>query len=195
MRLMGNSAFFASMNENLIDFPPWRKSGGALEDVALLPEDLVLPAKPLQLRRNILRAGLGRLIDQTVPAATDPTNQRRKSDPQVVGDLALRAPAGLHQPNGLGLKILRKSSLLHRGVPRPSLGTLHFSEASPLRVAALLNPFTGWRLARRSARPWSVNLPSDLTSAPDFAIGGHGFGEAGAQCPNRLRLLRLGAAR
>lgn len=116
MPLMGSSAFFASMNENLIDFPPWRKNGRTLEDVALLSKDLVLPAQPLQLGRDIFRAGLGRLIDQAVPTATDPAHQRRKPDPKIVGDFALSAPTCLNQPNGLGFKLFRKSSLLHRGL-------------------------------------------------------------------------------
>src|SRR6185437_1108635 len=110
---------------------PGEKSGRALEDVALLPENLVLPAKPLQLGRDIFRARLWRLVDQPVPTSPDPAHQRREPDPQIVSDLALRAPARLHQPNGLGFKLFRKSSLLHRGVPRPSLRTLHFSKASP----------------------------------------------------------------
>ena len=53
MRLMGNSAFFASMNENLIDFPPWRKKRRALEKLAFLPKNFVLPAKPVQLDQYI----------------------------------------------------------------------------------------------------------------------------------------------
>ena len=37
------------MSANLIDFPPWRKSGGPLQDVAFLREDGILAAQPLQL--------------------------------------------------------------------------------------------------------------------------------------------------
>src|SRR6478735_2006995 len=39
------------MSWNLIDFPPWRKSRGPLEDVPLLAQDLVLASQPLQLSR------------------------------------------------------------------------------------------------------------------------------------------------
>jgi hypothetical protein len=76
-------------------------------------------------------------------------HQRRKPDPKIVGDLALCAPAGPNQSNGFGLKFFRKSSLLPHRAPHPSLGTLHFLEASPRRVVKALNEINLMRVAAR----------------------------------------------
>jgi hypothetical protein len=119
------------MSANFIDFPPGEKSGGLFQDIPLLAEDLVLPAQPLELCRDIAlcrRRGVG---STPIPAPADPADQRRQPYPQITGDLALRPPAGLHQTDRFRLKFLRKPSLLHHRVPHSSSGTLHFSEASP----------------------------------------------------------------
>jgi hypothetical protein len=42
------------MNEKLIDFPPWRKNRDLLQDLALLPKDLVFLAQPRELLDDIL---------------------------------------------------------------------------------------------------------------------------------------------
>src|SRR4051812_49252152 len=118
------------MSANLIDFPPEEKSGGLLQDVPLLPKDFVLPPQSLQLRPDIALCGRG--VDSApISAPADPADQRRQPDPKITGDLALRATAGLHQTDRFLLKFLRKPSLLCHRVPHSSLGTLHFSEASP----------------------------------------------------------------
>jgi len=51
------------MNRNFIDFPPWRKSRGLLQDLPLLTQDLVLAPQPLQLGRHVLLPLLGRVVD------------------------------------------------------------------------------------------------------------------------------------
>ena len=92
--------------------------------------DLVLPPQPLQLCRDIALCGRG--VDSVpIPAPADPADQRRQPNPKITGDLALRATAGLRQADRFLLKFLRKPSLLCHRVPHSSLGTLHFSEASP----------------------------------------------------------------
>ena len=107
-----------------------KKAVAFFQDVPLLPKDLVLPPQPLQLRPDIALCCRG--VDSapiSVPA--DPADQRRQPDPKITGDLALRATAGLRQADRFLLKFLRKPSLLCHRVPHPSLGTLHFPEASP----------------------------------------------------------------
>src|SRR5439155_26601098 len=97
------------MSANLIDFPPGRKNGGVLQDVPLLPKDLVLPAQPLRLRRNrALRCGgVGSV---PIPAPSDPADQRRAPNPKITRDLALRSPTGLRQADRFLRKLLRKPS-------------------------------------------------------------------------------------
>src|SRR3954464_12392372 len=118
------------MSANLIDFPPGRKSGGLLQDVPLLPKDFVLPPQPLQLRRDLALCCRG-VNSAPIPAPANPTDQRRQPDPKITGELARRATAGLRQADRFLLKFLRKPSLLCHRVPHSSLGTPHFSEASP----------------------------------------------------------------
>jgi hypothetical protein len=97
------------MSANLIDFPPGQKSGGLLQDVPLLPKDLVLPAQPLQLRRDLALCGRG--VDSApIPAPADPADQRRQPDPKITRNRALRAPAGVHQADRFLLKFPGKSS-------------------------------------------------------------------------------------
>jgi hypothetical protein len=65
------------MSVNFIDFLPGEKSGRPLQYVTLLPEDLVLPPKPLQLGSHICLRRLTGCLHQTIPAAADPAHQRR----------------------------------------------------------------------------------------------------------------------
>jgi hypothetical protein len=60
------------MSANLIDFPPWRKSGGLLQGVAFLPECGILAAQPLQFFGGIFRSPLVRKIKLAVAAPADP---------------------------------------------------------------------------------------------------------------------------
>ena len=46
-RWTGNSSSPHRMRRNLIDFPPWRKSRGSLQNLAFLPQDLILAPQPL----------------------------------------------------------------------------------------------------------------------------------------------------
>ena len=52
-------------------------SGGSLQDLPFLAQDLVLAPQPLQLGRHILLAVVGRIIDLTLPAAINPVAQGR----------------------------------------------------------------------------------------------------------------------
>src|SRR3954447_6109398 len=54
---------------------PGEKSGGLLQDVPLLPKDLVLPPQPLQLRREIALCRCG-VNSAPIPAPADPADQR-----------------------------------------------------------------------------------------------------------------------
>src|SRR5215217_4979512 len=65
------------MNRNFIDFPPWRKSRGLLQDLPLLAQDLVIAPQPLGC--HILLAVLGRIIDLALAAAVDPVAQGRRA--------------------------------------------------------------------------------------------------------------------
>src|SRR6185369_13065847 len=118
---------------------PGEKSRGLLQNVPLLPKDLVLPPQSLQLRRHLALRCCG-VESMPIPATADPADQRRQPDPKITGDLALRAPAGLRQADRFLLKFLRKPSLLGHRVPHSSLGTLHSSEASP-GLPQQLGPF------------------------------------------------------
>src|SRR3954466_2501980 len=114
------------MNMNLIDFPPWRKSGGALEDIPLLAQDLVLAAQPLQLGRDVL-LGLDRWIIQALLAvAIHPVPQGGQSDPEILRNLPPRAPARLGKAHGLVSELWCKSSRMRHGAPPRS------RESSPL---------------------------------------------------------------
>src|SRR3954451_854101 len=118
------------MSANLIDFPPGRKKRCLLQDIPLLPKDLVLPPQPLRRRRDLALCGRG--VDSApIPAPADPADRRRPPDPKITSDLALRATAGLRQADRFLLKFLGKPALLCHRVPHRSLGTLHFFEASP----------------------------------------------------------------
>jgi hypothetical protein len=119
------------MSANLTDFPPWRKNCGSLENIPLLTENLVLTPQPLQLGRDVFLFRLSRLINLTVPAPADPTDQRRQTNPKIPCDLALAPSARPNQTNRLVFKFLRKPSLLLHEGPLASSGPFHFPEASP----------------------------------------------------------------
>lgn len=89
------------------------------------------PGEAASTRRDILRARLWAAHRSIGPGCDRSSAPASTARSQIVGDLALCAPTCLHQPNRLGFELCRKSSLSHHGVPRPSVGTLHFSEASP----------------------------------------------------------------
>src|SRR6476659_7229554 len=99
------------MSWNLIDFPPWRKSRGPLEDVPLLAQDLVLASQPLQLSRHVLLAILGQMVDLMLAPAIEPVPQGRQADPEILGDLASGSTAALSQPDRFILEFLRKASV------------------------------------------------------------------------------------
>src|SRR5207248_9600938 len=122
---------------------PDEKSGGLLQDVPLLAKDLVLPAQPLQLCRDIaLRCH--RVDSVPIPAPPDPADQCRQANPQITGDLALRSTARLRQADRFFRKFLRKPSLLCHRVPHRSWGTLHFPEASPTADGAFGCPWASY---------------------------------------------------
>jgi hypothetical protein len=81
------------MSANLIDFSPWQRSGGTLQDVAFLPEDGILAAQPLQLLGGIFCSALVGKINLTIAPPAYPPCQRRKPDAQLLGQLASRPPA------------------------------------------------------------------------------------------------------
>src|SRR5829696_2170467 len=140
-RWMGNSAFAASMNMNLIDFPPWRKSGGLLEDVALLAEHLVLATEALELVHDVLMGRHGRRRP-CVLVLRHPARERRTVHAKIVGDRALGAPTRQNEANGLILKLSRKTGLRH-GDPPASYRALHFFDASPIGCHQGLMAWTG----------------------------------------------------
>src|SRR5271170_555213 len=87
------------------------KSRSPLQDLALLPKNLVLAPQPLQLGRHILLPLGRRRFQITLPALVDPSPQRRKTDPEIGGDLLLRSPARLDEPDGLSLEIPREPTV------------------------------------------------------------------------------------
>jgi hypothetical protein len=68
------------MSANRIDFPPWQKSGGTLQDGAFLPEDGVFAVQPFQLLGSVFCSPLVGKINLTVASLADPPCQRRKPD-------------------------------------------------------------------------------------------------------------------
>ena len=77
----GNSAFFASMNENLIDFPPWRKKPRPFSDLAFLSEDFILLAQPCEFLADILM----RTIEQIrLLVLRSPPAQRRFRNSEII---------------------------------------------------------------------------------------------------------------
>jgi hypothetical protein len=83
------------MSWNLIDFPPWRKSRGPFQDLALLAQHLVLAPPPLQLSRHVPLAVVRRVLHLPLAAAVDPVPKRGQPDPEIRGDLAPGTAAGL----------------------------------------------------------------------------------------------------
>jgi Integrase core domain len=69
----------------------------------------------------------------SIPLPSNPANQCRKPDPEIVSHLALRPPARPNQANRFLLEFPGKPSLLRHGAPLASLAPLHFSAASPDR--------------------------------------------------------------
>src|SRR3954466_12934319 len=139
------------MNMNLIDFPPWRKSGGALEDIPLLAQDLVLAAQPLQLGRDVL-LGLDRWIIQALLAvAIHPGPQGGQSDPEILRNLPPRAPARLGKAHGLVSELWCKSSRMRHGAPPRS------RESSPLsRNKSRPDPTTLSRRAEMASHAYTT---------------------------------------
>ena len=86
-------------------------SRGPLEDVSFLTQDLILPPQPLQFARHVLLPAFGRMVDLALASAVDPVPQGRHPDPEILGNGAPAAAAGLHQPDRLILKLLRKALL------------------------------------------------------------------------------------
>src|ERR1700684_92758 len=87
------------------------KSRGPLQDLAFLPQDLILAPQPLQLSRQVLLPFGRRRLDLVLTALVEPAPQRRKADAEVPGDLPLRPTTHLNQPNGFGGKFLPEPSL------------------------------------------------------------------------------------
>src|ERR1700722_3376906 len=110
-RWTGKSFFAASTRRNLIDFPPWRKSRGPLQDFALLPQDLILAPQPLQLSPHILMPFGRRRFQITLPALVDPSPQPRKPNAEIGGYLLLRSPARLDEPDRFSLEIPSKPTM------------------------------------------------------------------------------------
>src|ERR1700689_1223560 len=99
------------MRRNLIDFVLGEKSRGPLQDLAFLPQDLILAPQPLQLSRQVLLPSGRRRLDLVLTALVEPAPQRRKADAEVHGDLPLRPTPHLNQPNRFGFKFLPEPSL------------------------------------------------------------------------------------
>src|SRR4029077_11673564 len=93
------------MRRNLTDSPPWRKSRGPLQDLAFLPQDLILAPQPLQLSRQVLLPFGRRRLDLALTALVEPAPQRRKADAEVHGDLPLRPTTHLKPTERLRLQI------------------------------------------------------------------------------------------
>src|ERR1700684_1626484 len=87
------------------------KSRGSLQDLAFLPQDLILAPQPLQLSRQVLLPFWRRRLDLGLMAPVEHAPQRRKADAEVPGDLALRPTTHLNHPNGFGRKFLPEPSL------------------------------------------------------------------------------------
>ena len=104
-------------------------------------------------------------ISAPIPAPADPAHQRRKPNPKITGDLALRSPAGLHQPDRFLLKFLRKPSLLHHRVPHCSSGnsplfrsksTINLTYASFSNQLRWPKPQAGSYQARKRPPSWAA---------------------------------------
>ncbi len=100
------SFFAASMRRNLIDLPSWRKSRGALQDIVLPAQDLVLASQAFQFGCRPLLTLQRRSCQVTLPAFVEPAARSGKSDAEILGDLALRASARPDQTNVLCLEQL-----------------------------------------------------------------------------------------
>jgi hypothetical protein len=99
------------MSVNLIDFPPWRKSGGPFEDLSFLAQDLILAPQPLQLSRHVFLPICRRMVDLVLAPAIKPVPQGQHTDPEIFGNRAPGSPAGLDQTDGLILEFRRKALL------------------------------------------------------------------------------------
>jgi hypothetical protein len=99
------------MRRNLIDSLLGEKSRGSLQDLAFLPQYLILAPQPPQLSRQVLPPFKRRRLDLMLTALVEPAPQRRKADAEVAGDLPLRPTTHLNQPNGFGRKFLPEPSL------------------------------------------------------------------------------------
>jgi hypothetical protein len=96
------------MNENFIDFLLGEKSRRLLQDLALLPKDLILLAQASKLLGGILM----RTIEQIGPFVFgSPPAQRRFRNAKIIGNPLNAAPAGHRQPNGLAFKLIRETPL------------------------------------------------------------------------------------
>jgi hypothetical protein len=102
----------------------------AMAALAFLTQNFILAAQSFQFGGGIFLARRhGRRIDQTIPAAADPANQRRSPDSQIFRYLTLRPAARMRKPHSFILKFRRKPLLRHRV-------HLSFQENSPLLEAS-----------------------------------------------------------
>jgi hypothetical protein len=126
------------MNENLIDFPPWRKSRGLLQDLAFLSKDLILLAQAGELLADILMRTLEQI---RLLVLGSPPAQRRFHNAEIICNPLNAAPAGHRQPHGLAFELIRETPLFvpaHSHLLYHSEGmALHFCRASPAKVSTV----------------------------------------------------------
>jgi hypothetical protein len=106
------------MNRTFIDFPPWRKSRGLLQDLPLLAQDLVFTPQTLELGGHVLLPLLRRSVDLAFTAAINPVAQGRQADAEIRGNRPSAAATGQGEPHRLILKLFRKACLGHGDPPR-----------------------------------------------------------------------------
>jgi hypothetical protein len=92
-------------------------SGGFLEDVALLAQDLGLAPQPLQLGGHVLLALLGRIVDLALATAINPMAQGRQADAEIRGNRPSAAAAGQSEPYSLIPELFRKAAVGHKNPP------------------------------------------------------------------------------
>ena len=111
-RWTGKSFFAASMRRQPHRLPSLAKKVAALFRISRSCRKISFSRRNRfnSARQDLLPLGRRR-FQITLPALVDPSPQRRKADLEILGNLALCAPASVHQTHGLRLKFFAKPAM------------------------------------------------------------------------------------
>ncbi len=104
--LTENTTLFASMNENLLDFPPWRKEPRPSSKSSAYAEGSHTPCVARELLGDILMLTFEQIV---LVMLGPPPAQRRFREPEMIRDTLNFPPAGLDKPYSFPFELIRET--------------------------------------------------------------------------------------